>query len=65
VEKNGKIFKLHSHPPFSFSFALFINLKVKLVSYHDASAFMTTRYHMPETIVDKASKYDVSREMSF
>lgn len=60
MEKNGKIFKLHSHPP-----PLFINLKVKLVSYHDASAFMTTRYHMPETIVDKASKYDVSREMSF
>ena len=26
----------------------------KLVALHDADAFMTTRYHMPETIVDKA-----------
>lgn len=28
---------------------------VKLVCYHDANAFMTTRYHMPETTVDKTS----------
>ncbi|RNA32341.1 hypothetical protein BpHYR1_048089 [Brachionus plicatilis] len=28
---------------------------VKLVSMHDVDAFMTTRYHMPETIVNKAS----------
>lgn len=27
---------------------------VKIVSLHDADAFMTTRYHMPETIVDRA-----------
>ena len=39
--------------------------KVKLVTYHDASAFMTTRYHMPETMIDKASKFDVSRMKIF
>jgi hypothetical protein len=27
--------------------------QVKLVSYHDANAFMTTRYHMPDSVVDK------------
>ena len=27
---------------------------IKLVSLHDADAFMTTRYHMSDTIVDKA-----------
>lgn len=27
----------------------------KLVSMHDIDAFMTTRYHMPETIVNKAT----------
>lgn len=27
----------------------------KMVSYHDANAFTTTRYHMPETCVDRQS----------
>lgn len=35
---------------------------MKLVSYHDANAFMTTRYHMPETMVDKASNNDDSNK---
>lgn len=31
----------------------------KLVSMHDIDAFMTTRYHMPETIVNKATLDDL------
>ena len=32
------------------------NKATKLVSLHDADAFMTTRYHMPTSLVDKADQ---------
>ena len=30
----------------------------RMVSLHDANTFMTTRYHMPDAIVDKSNKND-------
>ncbi len=32
--------------------------KVKIVSYHDAQSLMTTRYHMPDSVIDKANIFD-------
>ena len=36
--------------------------KVKIVSYHDAQALMTTRYHMPDSVVDKANPSDSKQD---